>query len=355
VAFPLGWDCRAWFECVDPSDFGQQEVAMAEAKYIAAICERLLEVVSPTSLRIRLEILQSNETDHGRYPDFPLKQEWASTSAGLRYFDTWYMPPTEPFIHRSVYSDGHRFAHVWYQQDAPARQAQVSIDKYELVEKRDFFLDAPWPIRATHVGIVPLHEALPTAEVLQDGDVIGRGCDVFHFKNAGLPSRPQSLVSFLDKATSFPLKIAAYKNPDHIRDQKPNWVWEATTFDRVSGKHFLPLSSIYSSYFYSGGLNSEPKLDLFQSIRIVSAEFDTAIPAGTFWPVVEQGVSVSDATKPLHTAVRDAPSTTSQTSRTGDPIRAEEPQVNSALLTATGLGLSLTVILIAVVLWKRSR
>ncbi len=190
---------------------------MEKAKDIAGICERLLDSCNPKSIRIRVEILQSNLTDRGRTPEFPLKQEWVATTSGQRYFDDWFMSPDEPFQHRSVYSDSRRFAHVWCQQQDPARQALISINKEVLVEKRDFFLDAPWPIRVTHVGLAPLTEALPAAEVLPDGEVIGRGCDVFHFQKAGLPSRPQSLVYFLDKATSFPLKVEAYENPERLR------------------------------------------------------------------------------------------------------------------------------------------
>ncbi len=328
---------------------------MAEFKDIAAICERLHEVCAPKSLRIRVEVLQSNETDHGRCPEFPLKQEWATTSAGLRYFDEWFMPTIEPFGHSSVYSDGHRFANVSYQRQDAAHELEVNINKYELVEKRDFFLNAPWPIRVSYVGIVPLHEALPTAEVMPDAEVIHRGCDVFHFKNAGLPSQPQSLVYFLDRATSFPLKVAAYANADRIREQKPNWVWEAKSFDRVSAQHFLPLSSSYATYSYSAVPKSESTLGVFQSIKIVQAEFDIAISPSVFWPVLEPGVRVIDMTKHQSAAAPRAGVTSSQTSQTGAPIRAEVPRNDSAFSTATGIGLSAAVILVAALLWKRSR
>ena len=172
----------------------------------------------PKSIRIQLEIRQTTDTGEGKAFEFPIKQEWAATSSGQRYFDDWFMPPSDmAFDHRSVYSDGHKFAHVWFLQQDPTRQYEISYNRDELLERRDFFVDAPQPIKFTHVGLIPLHEALPTAEIMPAAEVIGRGCDVFHFSKAGKPSDPASLVYYLDAETAYPLKVVIYHNLDRFR------------------------------------------------------------------------------------------------------------------------------------------
>jgi hypothetical protein len=329
---------------------------MREATDVAAICERLLDVCAPKSIRIRVEIQQTT-TGPDEVFEFPIKQEWAATSSGQRYFDDWFMAPAgKAFEHRAVYCDGHKFAHVWLQQQDPARQSLVSFNKEVLLEKRDFFLDAPMPIKITRVGLVPLYEALPTAESMPDGKVIGRACDVFYFKSAGKPSNPASIIYHLDKETSYPLKVVFYNNPERVRAGRPNSLWEAKTFDRVSGRHFLPLSSVYSDRPIDLGVDkSDSKVCIYQSIRIVHAEFDAAIPSSAFWPIPQPGVRLIDNTSRPSASKPGADVTIPQAAQAADPIRAAVPGNSSALLALSGAALSVAVLLIAVLLWKRGR
>ena len=331
---------------------------MEQTKDIAAICERLLGVCAPKSIRIRVEVLQSNLEGSGdkRVAEFPIKQEYSATSSGQRYFDDVFMPLTEPSRRTTVYSDGHKFAHVWYVQASgePTRQSSISFNKNDLVEKRDFFVHAPEVVRLNHVGLEPLYEALPRAVVLADGEVIGRSCDVFHFEKVGRPDAPQSLVYFLDKSTAVPLKVSAYENVARLQDQAPSWVWVAKSLDPVSGGHFLPLSSIYTSYLRHGACDkSEGKIDLVQAIRIVLAEFDTPIPASTFWPVPQPGVPITDMTLVRPTTVSGVSATVPEI---GAPIRADTLADKSAFFIRSGVILSAIIaFLIAFVLWRRSR
>lgn len=139
--------------------------------------------------------------------------------------------------------------------------------------------------------------------------------------------------------------------------QTPNWVWEAKTLDRISGQHFLPLSSVYSAYFLqtgAGGAKLEWKLDVFQSIRIVHAEFDTAIPSTTFWPIPQAGVTIQDMTARRPLAPR-RPDTDTETTQTTEPILAAPLYNDSTVMTAAGITLSLAVLLIGIWLKQRAR
>ncbi len=329
---------------------------MDQTKNIAAICERLREVCTPESIRLRIEVLQSNlsHPEYVRGPEFQIKQEYAATSWGKRYFDNIFLFGTEPSRRTSVYCDGRKFAHVEYPvaSGEPTRQGSISIDKSDWIERRYSVVDAPEVIRLNHVGLEPLNEALPKAVVMPDGLVIGRRCDVFHFKKVGPPDRPHSLVYFLDKATAVPLKVSAYDDPDHIQGQAPNWVWEAKTLDHVSGRHFLPLSSVYRHYsrLDAGGGRLETKIDEVQAIRIVQAEFDISIPESTFWPVPQPGVSVIDTTRPLK-----IPLGYDTIPEIDVAMRADMLVKDAAFMTRAGAILSVTVFLIAFVVWRQSR
>ncbi len=334
-----------------------ERVNMDHTNDIAAICKRLLDVCEPTSIHIRIEIVQSDLLpNHVMGPEYPIKQEYAATSSGQRFFDDIFMPGSEPSRRMTVYSDHRKFAHVSYAPASgePTRQLNVYIDKHEVVERWDFFVHAPEVIRLHYVGLEPLYEALPKAEAMPDGKVIGRSCDVFHFEKVGPPERPQSLVYFLDKATAVPLKVSAYTDPDHVRKEAPNWVWEAKTLDQISRRHFLPLSSAYTTHIRhdAGGGKVEMEVDLVQAIRIVQAEFDASMPASTFWPVPRPGVPVIDATA---NRIPKLPPGFDTTPEVGVPIRVGVLVRDTTFMGWAGAILGVLVFLVAFLFRRRAR
>ena len=184
--------------------------------------------------------------------------------------------------------------------------------------------------------------------------MIQRTCNNFLFKNVGPHGREQSLVYSLDEATSVPLKIAAYSSPDRLRDQMPNWVWEATTLDRVSDRHF-PLNSSYASFRVAktetGQWTSQPGLK--QIIRVEEITFDAAILHTAFWPTIQPGTRVLDAIAKRKYQVPGGAATTQESAGTGTPIRVA-PESGS-WLPGAGVVLSIAALAIAAVLWRRSR
>jgi len=220
-------------------------------------------------------------------------------------------------------------------------------------ESKFGFRDAPPPLRYYHVGLMPLHEALANAERIGQERVIGRICENFHFREVGLPGMQQSLVYSLDEQTSLPLKVAAFSSPVQVRDKMPSWVWEATTLDRVSGRHFA-LSSKYASFRVrktaAGDWDSKP--DLSSTIQVTEISFDTPIPHTAFWPDFQPGVRVLDSIAKRKYEIPGARPSTRDAATVGTPIRVEPDR--GSWLPGAGVALSLAALAVAFVLWRRS-
>ena len=184
--------------------------------------------------------------------------------------------------------------------------------------------------------------------------VIGRACLNFHFRNAGSAERKQSLVYSFDEATCVPLKIAAYAKSDQIPERVPNWVWEATTLDDISGRHY-PKTSKHSAFRVSrsetGQWISRPYLS--KTIQVSEISFDAAVPKSTFWPATEPGTFVLDAIAKKKYQVPGALESVPESVSVANPIRvAPDP---GSWLPGIGVALSIAVLCAAAVIWRRSR
>ena len=170
------------------------------------------------------------------------------------------------------------------------------------------------------------------------------------------PLIPSRLSTFWTKKHRIPSESSHTRTLTAFA-QTPNWVWEAKTFDRVSGKHFLPLSSVYSAYqpVELGGGKSESRLGVQQTIRIVHAEFDAAIPTSTFWPVPQPGMGFIDMTSRRSPSIPVSNITIPKTEQATNPIRADLPRSSGTLLAVIGVGFSMTILVAAFLVWKRAR
>jgi hypothetical protein len=245
---------------------------------------------------------------------------------------------------------------VEYDHKVPDRQAFINISHKFMDELKYGFLESPEPYRFSHVGLVPLREALPKADRAGSAEVIGRPCEVFHFKAVGTASHPQLLAYYLDRATAVPLKVVAYDGPDQLRDDLPNWRWEATSLDNV-GKHHFPLASTYTSFVRRKGADGKFEClpQMFQAIKVTSIKYDAPVAESTFWPVYQPGLEVDD--RIAHKTIKvpgDEPQAKPE-QHTGTPIEVPEPRSGTTGLVVAGLGLSLAVLLAALLLWRRAR
>jgi hypothetical protein len=320
------------------------------------IIENVVRETVPRTIRLQVSISQSKRqiaTTDGS-SSLTLEETYLETDRGERYFDRRLILPDGSVSHKSSFCDGKRCANIEFSKLEPERQSDVGISHDFMTESRYGFRDAPPPFRYYHVGLSPLHEALTGAERLGRVQVIERSCENFHFTAVGSGDRRQSLVYSLDETTSVPLKIAAFSGPEQIRDQVPNWVWEATTLDNVSGRHFATTSK-YSSFRVkkadTGQWVSEP--DLSQTILVNEIIFDTSIPHTEFWPNFQPGVRAFDSIAKRHYVTPGAAPSTQETAKVVNPIRVAPDQ--GSWLPGVGVALSLAGLAAAFVLWRRSR
>jgi hypothetical protein len=326
------------------------------ADSLGRIIENVVTETVPRTIRLRVSVVQTRY--QAGAPSSPssltLEQTYAETAVGERYFDEVRTEPRGSVSHVSSFCDGAKCANVRFLPEEPDTQDRVTIGHEFMNEVRFGFRDGPAPFRFYHVGLTPLHEALADAERIGQERVIERTCNRFHFRAVGPPGARESLVYSLDETTSVPLKIAAYANPDQIGDQAPNWVWEATTLDGVSGRHY-PRASKYSSFRVtrtdSGGWASKPTLS--KMIKVDEIAFDVAIPKATFWPTIQPGVKVWDSIAKRHYQTPGAVQLTREAMGAGQPVRVA-PESES-WLPSVGVALSVAVLGAAGVLWRRSR
>jgi hypothetical protein len=320
------------------------------------IIDNVVRETVPRTIRLEVSISQSNRqiaTSGGSTP-LTLEEIYLETDRGDRYFDRKIILPDGSVTRNSSYCDGKRCANIEFSKEDPERQGAVGIGHDFMTESRIGFRDVPPPFRYYHVGLTPLHEALPHADRMGPERVMERSCENFHFKGVGPAGRQQSLVYSLDEETSVPLKIAAFSGPEQLRDQTPNWVWEATTLDPVSGRHFAR-SSKYASFRVrkdeTGLWVAKP--DLSQTIHVKEIAFDNPIPHADFWPAFQPGVRVFDSIAKRSYEEPGGPSLAQGTAKVANPIRVAADQ--GSWLPGIGVALSLAGLAAAFVLWRRSR
>jgi hypothetical protein len=320
------------------------------------IVKNVIHETLPKSIRLRVSVAQSNPSglDSDAPASITIEQTYAETSRGERVFDERRLVANQPVSHSASFCDGEKCANLVFSGKKGDSQKMASISHGFMYETRNGFRDGPEPLRFYHVGLIPLHEALSGAERMGEERVIERICDNFHFRDVGPAGRKQSLVYSLDRETSVPLKIVAYANPDRIREGSPNWSWQATSLDKISGRHY-PLRSTYASSQRSkadpGRPTSEP--DVKQTIRVEEIEFDAAIPKTTFWPTFQPGVAVADTVSKHKFRVPGGESPRKEEASVGTPIRVA-PESGS-WLPGAGLALSIAVLAVAAILWRSSR
>ncbi|WP_169974202.1 hypothetical protein [Tautonia rosea] len=329
-----------------------------QADRTVEIIENLLRETAPESIRVVVSTKHPPREVREGGPG-EKSQTYIETRQGERYFDDQIIALGRPVARRASYCDGDRCINITYRREDVETQDKVGISNDFMFDAEFGFRSAPDPIRYYHVGLTPLHEALPTAERLLDEQVIGRDCDVFHFEGVGRPGREQSLVYALDKETSVPLRVSAYNDPEFLDSGVPNWVWEAESLDRV-GEHHYPKASKLSSYVIRNADGERPKaeLDVVTAIRAEEVVFDASYPASTFWPDIQPGIRVFDLIEGGsyvagggEEAVSDDLAV-SQIQEDTPPIRVGEPGTG-AWMGGVGITLSIAVLVVAFLLRKR--
>ncbi len=322
---------------------------------LAETIEGLIHATQPRSIRLKIVAEQSKRevVAGGKSRPLTLERTYKETQKGQRYYDDRVRFASGVESRKTSYSDGSKCANVVYDATDTGRQTHVSIENTFMLDARFGFPSKPDPVRLYHVGMTPLHLALPTAETLGTRDVIGRRCDDFRFKDIGPADRRQTLIYSLDRVTGLPLRVVSYKSAELLVQEKPAWTWEANSIRRVGDRSIVDKST-YSMFVVKKSADGEweSKHDMTQAIRVEEVAFDEVYPDGDFWPTIQPGVMVMDQIAGK-TYQSPGPKPESKAA-VGIPIRAEAP-TGGSVIPWVGGGLSLIVLAVAAVLWKRAR
>jgi hypothetical protein len=247
------------------------------------------EIDARRSVEVRtvMDIIPSKPNPQQRQVYDALEDHYFETAAGLRRCDSRYLKSGAAVSRYAYYSDGSKAADVSYSEQDLERETTAVIKRQYRTEDRSERMERPEPLRFLYVGREPLHKALPKATCLGEDQNLNRQCDVFLFTKVSWEV-PQDQIFHLDRATSIPLKVEAFKDEADRNAKKPLWVWTAQSLDKVDG-HFVPLSSEMIAY-------SEDSQPAFKwRFRVQSIAFDKVFPTAMFWPTLQPGVTVLDA------------------------------------------------------------
>ena len=217
-----------------------------------------------------------------------VEEHYIETAAGQRFCDfRGVKSGSGKVVARSAhFGGGRKFADISFVPENPEVQQSISIKRQYWMEESSDRRQLPAPLLFLYVGREPLYEALPKAQSLGKGEVMGRECNVFLFTQVRW-SIPQDQVFYLDKITSIPLKVESFRDKESREKNEPLGVWTAKSLDKIQG-HFAPLKSTQTAYSKDGSLS------LTWDFTVNSIAFNEEYPASTFWPAFQPGVTVLD-------------------------------------------------------------
>lgn len=305
------------------------------------------------SVEVRVTyVITNNQSDPSRPAAFnTVVEHYLETASGQKFYEFRGMKG-DAVTSRSIhFGDGTKFTDINYDPKNTESQQSVFVKRQFWMEEGSDRKQLPHPLLFLYVGRVPLYKSLSKAQYLGKGEVIGRECNLFLFPQVRW-AVIQDQVFYLDQATSIPLKVETFRDQASREKKEPLWVWTAQSLDKVQG-HFVPLKSTETLYAKDGS----PQLAY--DFHVESIEFDKEYPASTFTPVFQPGVTVLDGfTNKAYEApgVKKAvPSAPKETAATIQPIQAVPPRDWSANAPILSLGLGAVVLIVAGLLWRRSR
>ena len=283
-----------------------------------------------------------------------VEDHYIETALAQRKCDSRYLKSGKVVNRLTHLSDGTKCVNLTYSKEDPEQIASVVLKRQYFMEDRSDRMEPPEPLRLLYVGREPLHKALPKATYLGERSALGRGCDVFLFARVRWEVR-QDHVYYLDKATSIPLRVEAYRDQAARDAQKPLWVWSAGSLDQVQD-HFIPLRSTMIAY------SEDSKPDFTWNYHVLSIEFDRDYPASIFTPGLPPGATVVDTISDKMFKVPDpkakdqltVPAAEGAESATTDrTIEAVPPGSWTAAISTSVIGIGGVVLIAGGILWWR--
>ena len=272
------------------------------------VLERIIHEFRPASIRVVTAYEQFYPKDGvlSTTPGMNIERTYIETAKGQRYYEESSIVPDGRTARKKYFSDGKKNAAIYYKEGETSKMGSAGELPEFRNEVREGYYEAPEPYRWAWVGLKRLEEVLPSAEKLGEVQVLGRPCDPYLFAAVKSPTATQTMVYTLDRATSVPVRVVAYWDPQHFRDERPTWIWEALSLDTI-GDHHYPMKSYYQAYLWSEKdkehLNQIERKHL---INVTSIEYDKPYPEAMFWPkaeIAEYDAMIKAAEKAMKTAV----------------------------------------------------
>jgi hypothetical protein len=145
----------------------------------------------------------------------------------------------------------------------------------------------PQPFLYYWVDRRPLCEAIQDGQLMSEGSVIGRPCDVFLFPASGWSGK-QDHVYWLDRDTSVPLKVQFFADPQARLANRPVLVWSAEELSEFQGFPFVVKSS------QSDHAGEDGTLNVTVEYRVVSVDYNRDFPVSMFQPEIQPEAIVYD-------------------------------------------------------------
>lgn len=254
--------------------------------------------------------------------------------------------------HRSThYLKEGKSADVSYIGEKLDIQSSVVLNRQFWMEDRSDRRQVPVPLLFNYVGREPLYKALKHGQRLDKTRVVDRDCEVVLFPDVRWFIR-QDQVFYLDSETGVPLKVEAYRVGTKREPGDKFFDWTATELEQAGGARPMVVKrSTMNNY-------SEGRPDFSWDFEVESLVFDRTYPPSTFWPVIGQGVVVTDSaarkismTSGENPAIAEAEAKASTSQL--PPVDATQPTSWTTYAPGASVALGLAVLACAWVLRRR--
>ena len=282
------------------------------------------------------------------------EQHYVETKGGERFMETVRRSATAPARRDAGYCDGETCSQIVFCGIDLKKQIEFRITRSFLGEGEKGSTTKPLSLIFLHVGKTPIYEALSEARGLGSGRVIGRDVNLFLFPRLRWAMTDLHLVYSLDRGTSSPLKVEAYKSLEARELGQPIWIWTAQKLEVVAG-HPIVTESEWST-FTAGkeSPRSSPELVRKNKEVVESVEFDKEYPHEFFRASPQKEALVIDSIKGKMTPPpRTLPLPSDGTP--GQVVRAEPYSNWTSFYSLTSVGIGVLLCLSALVVWVRNK
>ena len=247
--------------------------------------------------------------------------------------------------------DGTATTNISYRPDDLEKQQVATLERHFYNEGGNNNREMTPSLKYLYVGRKPLYEALPEAKDLGTTEFLSRPCHKLLFPRVARTATLDE-VYYLDDATAIPLKVESYRDQEALEKNRPYVSWTAEKLEIIDGHATTPISAT-QSYNADGGVMVTWKH------RVQLIRFDAVIPATTFKPALQPGLTIFNSlTKQTSQAPgavsKDARVPTVAVASTAPPITADPPADYTAAWSAASMIIGGTLLAAAVfTVWRR--